>query len=136
AYPNPGDIGGGSSPPDLPEPSCASPTNCGTKRSTHATICDGQSGSGGAGGGGGSGSGAGGGGQGGEGEGAGVGGGAGEGGSAGSGAGDPGGGGEEGGCTCRTAPGSGTNSAGAIALAGLAVLSAALRKKRRGEAYT
>jgi hypothetical protein len=39
AYPNPGDIGNGSSPPELPEPSCASPTNCGSTRSTHETAC-------------------------------------------------------------------------------------------------
>jgi hypothetical protein len=39
AYPNPGDIGGGSSPPQLPDPSCASPTDCTGTRGTHATIC-------------------------------------------------------------------------------------------------
>jgi hypothetical protein len=142
AYPNPGDIGGGSSPPDLPEPDCASPTNCGNKRSTHTTICDGQSGNGGAGGGGGSGNGAGGGGGSGSGagggagvgggDGAGVGGGAGEGGSVG--AGDPGGGGDEGGCACRTAPVRGTKSAWTVALTGLAVLSAALRRRARRRA--
>ena len=48
AYPNPGDIGGGSSPPELPEPACASPTNCSSTRSTHETAC--QDGGGGVGG--------------------------------------------------------------------------------------
>jgi hypothetical protein len=47
AYPNPGDIGGASVPPELPEPNCASPTDCINTRSTHATACDGQSGTGG-----------------------------------------------------------------------------------------
>ena len=50
AYPNPGDIGGGSSPPQLPEPSCASPTDCTNTRPVHQTICDGSGGAGGAGG--------------------------------------------------------------------------------------
>jgi len=133
AYPNPGDIGGGSVPPDLPEPNCASPTDCGNKRSTHATICDGQSGTGGAGGGGaggagGAGPGAGGVGGGG-GEGAGVGGSAGEGGAP-SGEGEPGGGAEVS-CACRTAP-SKPGGLGMI-LAGLAAVSAALRRRRRPE---
>ncbi len=39
AYPNRGDIGGASNPPDLPEPTCASPTNCVGKRQTHVTQC-------------------------------------------------------------------------------------------------
>lgn len=39
AYPNRGDIGGASNPPDLPEPNCSSPTNCSTKRETHTTQC-------------------------------------------------------------------------------------------------
>lgn len=39
AYPNRGDIGGVSNPPDLPEPNCSSPTNCATKRQTHITQC-------------------------------------------------------------------------------------------------
>jgi hypothetical protein len=39
AYPNRGDIGGASNPPDLPEPECASPTNCVNKRQTHVTAC-------------------------------------------------------------------------------------------------
>lgn len=54
AYPNPGDIGGNSSPPALPEPECASPTDCTNTRPTHVTIChdDGEGGEGGAGGGG------------------------------------------------------------------------------------
>jgi hypothetical protein len=63
AYPNPGDCGGGSAPFDLPEPSCASPTDCVGTRPTHATACDGL-GAGGAGGGAGSGGTAGGGGAG------------------------------------------------------------------------
>jgi MYXO-CTERM domain-containing protein len=52
AYPNPGDVGGSGSPPDLPEPDCASPTDCGNHRGVHATICNGSTGTGGAGGGG------------------------------------------------------------------------------------
>lgn len=44
AYPNPGDIGNGTSPPELPEPSCASPTDCSSTRSVHETICDGSTG--------------------------------------------------------------------------------------------
>lgn len=55
AYPNPGDIGTGSSPPELPEPNCASPTDCGNPRSVHKTACSG--GTGGSGGSGGSGTG-------------------------------------------------------------------------------
>jgi hypothetical protein len=39
AYPNRGDIGGAGSPPALPEPSCASPTDCTTTRPTHASSC-------------------------------------------------------------------------------------------------
>jgi MYXO-CTERM domain-containing protein len=39
AYPNRGDIGAGT-PPDLPEPSCASPTSCAQTRDTHtSTFC-------------------------------------------------------------------------------------------------
>lgn len=49
AYPNRGDIGGVSNPPDLPEPSCASPTDCVNKRTTHVTQCDGSAGAGGSG---------------------------------------------------------------------------------------
>jgi hypothetical protein len=41
AYPNPGDVGGSGSPSDLPDPSCASPTDCANTRSLHATACDG-----------------------------------------------------------------------------------------------
>jgi hypothetical protein len=41
AYPNRGDIPGTGAPPDLPEPSCASPTNCGEARPTHASSCPG-----------------------------------------------------------------------------------------------
>jgi MYXO-CTERM domain-containing protein len=39
AYPNPGDCGGSGSPGDLPDPDCASPTDCGNHRSTHVTSC-------------------------------------------------------------------------------------------------
>ncbi|MEO6420536.1 MAG: hypothetical protein ABIP39_14055 [Polyangiaceae bacterium] len=39
AYPNRGDIGSTGSPPALPEPSCASPTSCTTKRMTHVSPC-------------------------------------------------------------------------------------------------
>jgi len=45
AYPNRGDVGSSGSPPDLPDPSCASPTDCVNKRPTHVTQCDGSSGS-------------------------------------------------------------------------------------------
>jgi hypothetical protein len=44
AYPNPGDIGNGTSPPSLPEPSCASPTDCVNTRQVHETVCNGQQG--------------------------------------------------------------------------------------------
>jgi hypothetical protein len=40
AYPNRGDIPGTGAPPDLPEPSCASPTSCATTRGTHRSACD------------------------------------------------------------------------------------------------
>ncbi len=49
AYPNPGEIGTGSSPPELSEPNCASPTDCTNTRPTHETSCNG-SGAGGSGG--------------------------------------------------------------------------------------
>lgn len=39
AYPNPGDMSSTGTPPVLPEPSCASPTDCVNKRVTHATAC-------------------------------------------------------------------------------------------------
>lgn len=39
AYPNPADVGGTGAPPALPEPSCASPTNCTSKRSVHTSNC-------------------------------------------------------------------------------------------------
>lgn len=54
AYPNPANVGGSGSPPDLPEPDCASPTNCAAHRSVHTTMC-GATNTGGAGGGGGAG---------------------------------------------------------------------------------
>jgi MYXO-CTERM domain-containing protein len=44
AYPNPGDCGTGGNPPALPEPDCASPTDCGNKRSVHTTVCNGGTG--------------------------------------------------------------------------------------------
>ncbi len=51
AYPNPGDIGTKSKPPALPEPNCATPTNCNKTRPTHVTACEpGSQGGGGAGG--------------------------------------------------------------------------------------
>lgn len=39
AYPNPGDVGADGSPPQLPEPSCASPTDCTATRPVHETAC-------------------------------------------------------------------------------------------------
>ncbi|MBW2454958.1 MAG: hypothetical protein JRI68_10620 [Deltaproteobacteria bacterium] len=51
AYPNPGEMGTDGSPPELSEPSCASPTDCVGTRPTHVTACDGT-GAGGSGGGG------------------------------------------------------------------------------------
>ncbi len=39
AYPDRGEIGGAGSPPALSEPSCASPTSCAQKRSTHTSEC-------------------------------------------------------------------------------------------------
>jgi MYXO-CTERM domain-containing protein len=54
AYPRLIDIGNASKPPALPDPSCASPTNCSSTRPLHATVChpsDGEGGSGGTGGG-------------------------------------------------------------------------------------
>lgn len=51
AYPDLADVGGAAAPPDLPEPSCASPTDCNNKRSVHPSTCfSGSGGSGGAGG--------------------------------------------------------------------------------------
>jgi MYXO-CTERM domain-containing protein len=52
AYPNRGDIGSAGSPPQLPEPDCASPTDCTNHRPVHPTSCHGTTGTGGAGGGG------------------------------------------------------------------------------------
>ncbi|MEM1035000.1 MAG: transglycosylase SLT domain-containing protein, partial [Myxococcota bacterium] len=51
AYPNPGDIGTSNRPPDLPDPDCASPTDCTDSRPLHDTACQGDDGAGGAGGG-------------------------------------------------------------------------------------
>jgi hypothetical protein len=39
AYPDLADIPGTGTPKDLPEPSCASPTSCAAKRSTHRSTC-------------------------------------------------------------------------------------------------
>jgi hypothetical protein len=39
AYPNRGQVGTGSAPPALPESTCASPTDCTRKRSTHSGAC-------------------------------------------------------------------------------------------------
>ncbi len=39
AYPDPSDCGSTGSPPDLPEPHCASPTDCANQRSTHTSLC-------------------------------------------------------------------------------------------------
>jgi hypothetical protein len=39
AYPDPADVGGASSPPALPEPSCASPTDCAATRGVHVSDC-------------------------------------------------------------------------------------------------
>ena len=51
AYPNPGDLGDGSSPPELPDPSCASPTDCQSTRPLHVSSCfESEGGAGGAGG--------------------------------------------------------------------------------------
>ncbi len=57
AYPNPGDIGDTNKPAELPEPECASPTDCSNTRPLHKTTCHdddegagGQSGAGGYGG--------------------------------------------------------------------------------------
>ncbi len=43
AYPDRADCGSGGAPPDLPEPSCASPTDCAHQRSTHVSSCFDQS---------------------------------------------------------------------------------------------
>lgn len=134
AYPNPGDIGGGNAPPELPDPDCASPTNCIDERPLHATVCDGQGGSSGAGGQAGS---AGAGGQGGSGQagsgGAGVGGAGGAGASSGGGSETGGSGGETGGsgggdCACRAAPGA--PGTGALAAAAALAFLAATRRRR------
>lgn len=39
AYPDPRNIGNGSSPPALPEPACASPTDCSTSRARNVSSC-------------------------------------------------------------------------------------------------
>jgi MYXO-CTERM domain-containing protein len=141
AYPNPGDAGASGSPPALPEPSCASPTDGVATRPPHATACDGSQGAGGAGGGGAGPSTSSGGGDGGSGGGVDSGGGtpieAGNG-PSGSGSGgddvlDAGTPRDDGDCGCR-APGGGapSGSEGAIAaIAGLALLGRAATRRRR-----
>ena len=143
AYPNPGDIGSGSSPPELPEPDCASPTDCVNHRSTHVTEC--ADSTGGAGGGGGStsssssssssgdtGGAGGGGGATSSSSSSGSGGGAKDAGSGGAGGGGEGGGGgeskEEGGCGCRAVGADGSPEA--WTLGALAALLAAARRRR------
>ena len=42
AYPNRGDLGTKGAPPELPAPSCASPTSCAKTRPTHVATCDGE----------------------------------------------------------------------------------------------
>ena len=39
AYPNRADVGTSGAPPDLPEPDCASPTDCTHKRGVHTSLC-------------------------------------------------------------------------------------------------
>jgi hypothetical protein len=39
AYPDRADCGSGGAPPELPEPSCASPTDCSSSRSVHVSSC-------------------------------------------------------------------------------------------------
>jgi hypothetical protein len=55
AYPNPGDIGDSNKPAELPDPNCASPTDCSDTRPLHITICHDDDAGGGGGGGGGAG---------------------------------------------------------------------------------
>jgi MYXO-CTERM domain-containing protein len=140
AYPNPGEIGGGSTPPELSDPDCASPTDCGNKRSLTKTACDGSVGTGGSGGQGGSAGAGGSGGQGGSAQGgsaqggsaqggggsagAGVGGSA-SGGSDGSGSGGEGG--EQVSCKCGTAQGA--PGAGTTAMIGLLTVWAMRRRR-------
>lgn len=140
AYPNPGDVGGTGQPLELPEPSCASPTDCGNTRPTHVTACDGRQGTGGAGPGAGGGeptsgnaSGAGGGATGGGGSigagdtGAGP---SGSGGDDGPKSDGPPGADADGGCACRAA-GTGPLPAGAGPIGAIAALAIALRRRRR-----
>lgn len=134
AYPNPGDIQSTDEfpniPPELPEPGCASPTDCVNERPTNKTVCNGDPGAGGAGQGGSTG-------QGGDVGPAGVGGGGasgpGDAGGGGVGGGDgaskPESGGDDGGCSCRTAQTS-TTRAGTSIAAGLVALFL-LRGRRR-----
>ncbi len=47
AYPDPSAFGSGSVPPQIPDPGCASPTDCAATRAVHITACDGSAGGGG-----------------------------------------------------------------------------------------
>ncbi len=131
AYPNPGDIGGGNSPPQLPEPSCASPTNCSSSRPTHQTYCTGEAGFGGAAGAGGSSASAGSGPTGGS-AGNGTGTGTAQGGSAGPSDAELGGiAGDDEGCSCRSAGAPNPSTGAAACWAGVGLLLLALRRRHR-----
>jgi MYXO-CTERM domain-containing protein len=133
AYPNPGDLGSSGSPPDIPEPDCASPTDCTNHRQVHQTVCNGTAGAGGSGGGGG---GAGGAGQGSGGANTGAGGAApGSGGGETTGGAGSGSGGSaalhvKGGCGCRAAGETG-DGGGAVWAFGAMVAAIAARRRRR-----
>ncbi|MCC6558838.1 MAG: hypothetical protein IT372_38390 [Polyangiaceae bacterium] len=124
AYPSLGDVENGNAPPELEEPTCASPTDCVNTRPTHTTICNGSSGIGGSGGG----------------TGTGGGGGAGTGGGTGTGTGTGTGGGDGDGatpsdadiaCSCET-PGRGRD-AGMAWASGVALLGLALARRRHAD---
>jgi MYXO-CTERM domain-containing protein len=131
AYPNPGDCGTSGSPPDLPEPDCASPTDCANTRSVHVTECvDNPTGTGGGGGGGSGPTGAGGAGSTSNGVGGAASGAGGNDTTSGSASGGDGNDLEGDACSCRNAGAAG--SSGAAGWLGLAALAgAALRRKRR-----
>ena len=138
AYPKPGDCGGSGSPGDLPEPNCASPTNCVNHRSVHVTICkdaEGTTSSSGAGGGETTSSGAGGSEATGATSGAGVGGGAVTGGSGSGGTGGGNGGEDEGlqgSCSCRVGDVDGRSGGGGVMLvAALGVITVRRSRRRR-----
>jgi MYXO-CTERM domain-containing protein len=134
AYPDPADCGSTGNPPALPEPACASPTDCVGTRATHATVCDG-SGEGGGGGGGGGATGTGGapgtGGAGAGGAGPAAGGATAAGGDAGGSGGDSGDGAEnDDGCGCRVVGVDAKRGAGVGALLALGLAGAARRRRR------